>query len=197
MKTKVHLYRAIISPTLLFVSECWELKRNEYQIVERFNKRVIKWMTNRNCYKEAIVQSNILPPLYFKVLKDLLLFSSIVSGQYDVDFRNYYVIQWAGRRSRVILPEIRYEAQRLNFWYRTGFRVNILQRKINFFDNINLKGRLLELMWKFFNENWAENNFCSWIFFVPVPELSCKFYVKIPGLILPVKFSQSHNNNNK
>ena len=163
MKTKVHLYRAIISPTLMFASECWELKRNENQILERFNKKVMKWMTNRNCYKEAIVQSNILPPLYFKVLKDLL-FSSIVSGKYDVDLRNYYVIHWAGRRSRVILPEIRYEAQRNNFWYRTGFRVNIFQRKYNFFDNINLKARLLELMWKFFNENWAENNFCSWIF---------------------------------
>ena len=132
MKTKVHLYRAIRSPTLMFASECWELKRNEYQILERFNKKVMKWMTNRNCYKEAIVQSNILPPLYFKVLKDLLLISSIVSGKYDVDLRNYYVIQWAGRRSRVILPEIRYEAQRLNFWYRTGFRVNIIQGKLTF-----------------------------------------------------------------
>ena len=74
-------------------------------------------MTNRVCYKEAIVQSNILPPLYLKVLKDLLLFSSIVSGKYDVDLCNYYVIQWAGR-SRVILSEIRYEAQRLNFFGR-------------------------------------------------------------------------------
>ena len=76
----------------MFASECWELKRNKYQIVERFNKKVMKWMTNSNCYKEPIVQSNILPPLYFKVLKDLL-FSSIVSGKYDVDFRNHYVVQ--------------------------------------------------------------------------------------------------------
>ena len=30
---------------------------------------------------------------------------------------------------------------------------------------------------------------------MPVPELSCKFYVINPGLILPVKLSQSHNNN--
>ena len=164
MKTKVHLYSANISPTFMFASECWELKRNKYQILERFNKKFMKWMTDRNCYKEAIVPSNILPPLYFKVLKDLLLFSSIVSGKYDVDLSNYYVIQWAGRRSRVILPEIRYEAQRLSFWYRTGFRVNI-QRKINFFENNNLKGRFLELIWKFFNGNWSENNFCSWIFF--------------------------------
>ena len=148
----------------MFASECWELKRNEYQILEQFNKKVMKWMTNRSCYKEGIVQSNKLPQLYFKVLKDLLLFSSIVSGKCDVDLRNYYVIQWAGRRSRVILPEIRYEAQRLNFWYRTGFRVNIIQRKINFFDNNNLKERLLELKWKFSNENWAEKNFCSCIF---------------------------------
>ena len=148
----------------MFASDCWELKRNEYQILERFNKKVMKWITNRSCYKEAIVQSNILPPLYPKVLNDFLLFSSILSGKYDVGLRNFHVIQWAGRRSRVILPEIRYEAQRLNFWYRTGFGVNIIQRKINFFDNNNFEGRLLELMWKFFNENWAENNFCSWIF---------------------------------
>ena len=137
----------------MFASECWELKRNEYQIVERSNKKFMKWMTNINCYEEAIVQSNILPPLYLKVLKNLLLFSSIVSEKYVVDLRNYYVIQWAGRRSRVILPENRYEAQRPNFWFRTRFRVNIIQRKINFFDNNKLKGRLLELMWKFFKEN--------------------------------------------
>ena len=116
-------------------------------------------MTNRKCYNEAIVQSNILPPLYFKVLKNCLLFSSIVSGKYDVDLRKYYVILWAGRRFSVMLPEIRYEAQRFNFCYRTGYRLNILQ-KINFFDNINLKGRLLDL-WKCFNKNWAENNLCS------------------------------------
>ena len=66
--------------------------------------------------KKAIVQSNILPPLHFKVLKYLLLFSSILSGKYDVDLRNNYVFQWTGRRSRVILPDIRYEVQRLNFW---------------------------------------------------------------------------------
>ena len=124
----------------------------------------MKWLTNRKCYKEAIVQSNTLLPLYFKVLKDLLSFSSIVSGKYDFDLSNYYVIQWAGRKSRIILPEIRYEVQRLNFWCRNGFRVNMIQRKINFFDNNNLKGRLLDLIWKFFNENWVENNFCSWIF---------------------------------
>ena len=70
------------------------------------------------------------------------------------------------------MPEIRYEKQGLNFWYRTGIRVNILQRKINFFDNINLKGRLLELMWKFFNENWAENNL-QLDLFLAVPETSC------------------------
>ena len=72
----------------MFESECWELTRNEYQIVERFNKKVMNWMTNRNCYKEAIVQNNILPPLYIKVLKDFLIFSSIVSRKYDVDLRN-------------------------------------------------------------------------------------------------------------
>ena len=89
----------------MFASKCWELKRNTYQILEQFNTKAMK-------------------PLYFEVLNDLLLFCSVVSRKFDIDLRNYYVIQGARRRSNVILPEIRYEAQRLNFWLRTGFWVN-------------------------------------------------------------------------
>ena len=62
MKTDVHLYRAIISPTLMFAFECCELKENDYQILEQFKEKIMKRITNRNCYKEAIVQSNILSP---------------------------------------------------------------------------------------------------------------------------------------
>ena len=48
-------------------------KAKRLSILERLNEKVMKRMKNRNCYKEAIVQSNILPPLYFNVLRDLLL----------------------------------------------------------------------------------------------------------------------------
>ena len=116
MTTKIHLYRAVLCPILLFGSECWGLKRSEFSTIEKLNKRILKWITFCEDYKEAIQRSNLLPPLYYKVLKDLLLFHSIVSGKYAVDFSKHLTIQWSGRRTWVRLPEIRYEAQRQNFW---------------------------------------------------------------------------------
>ena len=132
MTTKIHLYRAVLCPILLFGSECWGLKRSEFSTIEKLNKRILKWITFCEDYKEAIQRSNLLPPLYYKVLKDLLLFHSIVSGKYAVDFSKHLTIQWSGRQTWIRLPEIRYEAQRQNFWYRTGFRINIIQQSTNF-----------------------------------------------------------------
>ena len=40
-------------------------------------------------YREAMIASNLLPLLYPKVLKDLLLFWKIISGNYDNDFSEF------------------------------------------------------------------------------------------------------------
>ena len=82
----MHLYRAVISPILLFESECWELRLSESHIVEKFHRKVVKWICGSSNYKEALKQSSSLPPLCFKVLKHLLMFSSLATGKYDVDF---------------------------------------------------------------------------------------------------------------
>ena len=81
MVTKVHIYRAVICLILLFGSECWELKRSEFSSIEKLNKRILKWITFGEDYNESIQRANLLPPLYYNVLKDLLLFHSIVSGK--------------------------------------------------------------------------------------------------------------------
>ena len=114
-------------------------------------------------YKDALVQSNLLPPLYFKVLTDLLLFSNILDGRNDVDFSKEFKINNSGRR-RVVLPDTRYKIQRQNFWYRTGFRKNVVQRSLDFFNPENLKEKLIKYMWMCFNRPWTENTPCTWIF---------------------------------
>ena len=161
--TKVHLYRAIINPTLLYASECWELRRSEYITIERFNRKALSWIYNNDTYANAMKKSNLLPPLYFKVLKDLLLYSSIINGKYSTDFTEFFNIKEDGRK-RVLLPLVRYNIERQNFWYRTGMRINMIQQHIDFFDEPNLKTRLLYLMWNFFDLHWTENNPCTWIF---------------------------------
>ena len=56
------------------------------------------------------------------------------------------------------------EIQRQNFWYRTGFRINVVQRSLDFFNPESLKKKLLEYMWMYFNRHYTENNPCTWIF---------------------------------
>ena len=184
-QTKAHLYRSIITTSLLFAPECWELRNTSSKIIEKFNKKVLKWICGNLDYKDALVQSNLLPPLYFKVLKDLLLFSNILEGRYDVDFSKEFKITSSGRRRRVVLPDTRYSIQRQNFWYRTRFRINVVQKSLDFFNPENLKKKLIEYMWMYFNRHWTENNPCTWISFVcvqtVVPILDCNSGVKFPS----------------
>ena len=149
----------------MFAPKCWDLKRSDYHLIETFNKKVLRWSTGMHDYREAVIASNLLPPLYLKVLKDLLLFSKIMSGNYDVDFSIFYEINWSAYRIRVKLLEIPYEAQRHNFWYRTGFRVNVLlRRNLHFSKTTELKSNLSTLMWDFFRRNCNSSNPCSWIY---------------------------------
>ena len=71
----------------------------------------MKWICGNLDYKDALVQSNFLPPLYYKVLKDLLLFSNILEGRYNVDFSKEFKITNSGRKRRVVLPDTRYEIE--------------------------------------------------------------------------------------
>ena len=78
-------------------------------------------------YEEALTLRNLLPPLYMKVLKEPLLYNNIYLG-HDMDFAEFAEIKWNGRKTRVKLPDIRCEEQRHDFWYRSGYRANILMQ---------------------------------------------------------------------
>ena len=136
--------------SIMSASECWELRKTKFEIIEKFNKKVLRWICGNLDYKDALVKSNLLPPLYIKVLKDLLLFSNILQGRYKVDFSKEFNITNSGRR-RVVLPDTRYEIQRQNFWYRTGLRINVVLRALDFLNPENLKNKLIEHMWSYFN----------------------------------------------
>ena len=127
-KSKAKLYRSIISMSMLSASECWKLRKTNFGIIEKFNKKILKWICWNLDYKDTLVKSNLLPPLYIKVLKDLLLFSNILDGRYNVDLSKEFNITNSGKGRSVVLPDTRYEIQRQNFWYRKLLSQIILQR---------------------------------------------------------------------
>ena len=80
-KSKSYLYRATINPTLLYASECWTANISDMKAIESFNKKVMLWINPNLSYFECLVTNNLLPPMYFQVLKDLLLYRKILDGK--------------------------------------------------------------------------------------------------------------------
>ena len=146
-------------------------------------------------YIDSIISTNLLPPLYYKVLKYFLLYSNIFNDYYAVDLTEHYGNKRGGRQTRIILPTTFYEAQRQNFWYRTGFRINIIQKHLDFFNQLNLKQRLLTLMWKYLKYYGADNNPCTWIFVCLCEPCRANPLISLREF-LPVAFPRSPDNNN-
>ena len=107
LDSKIHLYWALISPILFYSSERWELLRYKTHILEKFHKKVVKWVWGSKNYMEALEQANIQPQTDFKVLNDLLMFNSLATGKYDVDFSEELQFVGFGRKRRILLPDIR------------------------------------------------------------------------------------------
>ena len=96
---KVHVYRAIINPILLFGSECWLLKKAEHKLIKNFNVKALKWISGNMNYIDSLMSTNLI-----QVLKVFLLYSNIINDYYIVDLTEHYKIKREGRQTRIILP---------------------------------------------------------------------------------------------
>ena len=83
--------------------------------IESFNIKVMSWVNPTLSYLECLVTNNLLPPMYFQVLKDLLLYPKILYGKYNVSFENMYSVNENSRTKKITLPRIIAEVQRQDF----------------------------------------------------------------------------------
>ena len=89
----------------------------------------------------------------FMEIKELLLLSGIVTGNYEVDFDSNIQIQHSSRRgSQFILPRFNRELLRDNFFYRSCYRANVLSSSIDISNRDSLKNTLLKIMWTTFDK---------------------------------------------
>ena len=80
---KLGLYKSLILPVLLYGFTCLTAGRTEIQILEKFQKKVVKWITgNKDTeYKNQLRLLNILPLPMFIQLNDLLLVSKALNEE--------------------------------------------------------------------------------------------------------------------
>ena len=79
MRIKLGLYKSMILPVLMCGSSCCNLNRGDMRNLERFQRKVVSWITNSKTlsYIEQLRLSNLLPLLMYYQLNDLLLLSSL------------------------------------------------------------------------------------------------------------------------
>ena len=61
--------------------------------------------------RETQINCNLLPALFYKVLKDLLIYSRVLNGRYGVEFTSFYEITETGNRKLTLEQYLRYEVQ--------------------------------------------------------------------------------------
>ena len=76
---KLGLYKSLILPVLLYGCACTNPNRGELQQLERFQKKVVKWILGQKVmpYPNQLRLLNILPLPMFMHLNDILLLSKL------------------------------------------------------------------------------------------------------------------------
>ena len=148
---KLNLYKSTLIPILIYGSNGYMPSKSDMQPLARSQEKVSNWILPNLNYCERLRSLNLLPLNYYIVLTDLLLLSKMANNYYAFNISEH--IKTVQRRSsfRFVLPEIKKEFQRSNFFYRTTYRANIIDSNVKLFQPVGLKYRILYLMWKYFN----------------------------------------------
>ena len=122
--------------------------KSDMRLLERSQEAVSKWILPSLIYCERPRCLNLLPLNYYLALTNHLLLSKLVNIYIAFNISEHINIVQRLSNFRFVLPEIKKEFQRSNFFYRTSYRANIFDSIVKFFQPVGLKNRILNWMWK-------------------------------------------------
>ena len=166
MRIKFGLYISLILRVLTYGLIICKISKNDLGRLESFQKKVLKWITGKDSdYTEQLRLLNILPMALFLQLKDLLMMAKFLHEENDhikLPPKN----EKPGRTKKIFnLNKTRTEQARGEYTFRTCRPINRLNQKIEFREMRGLKRRLIQMMWKFFDDEFSEQNKCTWVLF--------------------------------
>ena len=166
MRIKLGLYKSLILPVLTYGIIICNISRSDLGRLERFQKKVLKWITrNDSDYTEQLRLLNILPLALFLQLNELLMMANFMHEEND-HIKLPAKIENPGRTKEVFnLNKTRTKKARGEFIFRTCRLINRLNQKIEFREMRSLKQRLIQMMWKVFDDQFSEQNKCTWVLF--------------------------------
>ena len=164
MRIELKLYKWMSLPVLMYGSSCCNLNRGDMRNVERFQRKVVSWITNSKTlsYIEQLRLSNLLPlPMYYQ-LNDLLILSSLQQTQLTKKQPVLPGNRSMRRDDNFDLTKKRLEKLRGEFFFRTQRIINRLHQSIDFGNQHGLKHRILEQMWNDIMMRYKTENVCTW-----------------------------------
>ena len=154
---------------LTHCSPVWHANRTSMKELKLVQKRVTKWIcrTSQVDYKTRLIQLKLLPNNLYIEMHDLLTFFKIVADQYNFGWKRHITpIEKSSLRtttsSPFYLPKIRSSKSKDNFWYRTLQLHRTLSRTVSLQELCYVKEGIQDYYWKFFINNFCEENLCSW-----------------------------------
>ena len=161
---KLGLYKSLILPVLLYGLTCLTAGRTEIQILEKFQKKIVKWMTgNKDTeYKSQLRLLNVLPLPMFIQPNDLLLVSKALNEENSgIELPEVHTKET--RNNEIFkMMKTRTEKARSEFTFKTCQIANNLENLINLREPSGLKNRILNTMLNFFEKKFSERNICTW-----------------------------------
>ena len=163
------MYCGYVVPFLTHCSPVWHANRTSMKELELVQKRVTEWIcrTSQVDYKTRSIQLKLLPIILYIEMHDLLTFYKIVADQYNFDWKRHITpIDKSSLRtttsSLFYLPKIRRSKSKDNFWYRTLQLHQRLSGTVNLQELCYVKEGIQDYYWKFFINNFCEENLYSW-----------------------------------
>ena len=142
-RIKLGLYKSLILPVLTYGLVICNISRSDLRRLERFQKKVIKWITrNDSDYTEQVRLLNILPLALFLELNELLMMAKFLHEDND-HIKLPAKIENPGRTKKIFnLNKTRTEEARGEYTFRT-FRLIKPNKSENWISrNARLKAKI-------------------------------------------------------
>ena len=151
-RIKLGLCKSLVLPILLYGIQCIHLSKASMIILEKLQKKAVKWICGTGKYGQQLRFLNILPlPMHIQIL-NLLTLSNFRTNFCTSNPTTVTLLQsqTAPSRSKEIfkLPKIKTEKARNEFVFRTSRLANRINQHANFEEPVGLKRRLIKLFWR-------------------------------------------------
>ena len=163
-RIKIGLYKSLVLPNLL---QCIHLSKASMIILEKLQKRAVKWICGTGKYGQQLRFLNILSLSMLIQILNLLTLTNFRTNFCTSNPTTVTLLQsqTAPSRNKEVfkLPKIRTEKARNEFVFRTSRLANRVNQHAKFEEPVGLKRRLIKLFWRVVEATYDELNSCTWL----------------------------------